>query len=100
MEIIVQGVLAVMGFAIYGTEDKPRHPIWRTFFRTAVIGGGLYGLATQALLLPSVNLSNWIVGLWILCWWLLIEAEFHIGLKSICYFAVAIGFVLLVMVLT
>ena len=50
MDSILEFIAALVAVGIYGTEDKPRHPVWRNLLRVFVFGGGAFALAN--ILLP------------------------------------------------
>ncbi len=95
MEIILEGVLTVAAFLIYGTEARPRPPILRFVVRVIAFGGLAVALAWVTFW-PHVAGPPIYVSLpWMLMALIVLLAEHDLGSKRLAYLSYA-GLALLV----
>lgn len=84
MAEILELVVAFFAAWIYGTEDKPKHPIWRNSVRTIAFSGILVSTVGFLGFLGSFEFPIGIVLLWVFCSLIVISAEYYMGSKRIC----------------
>ena len=81
MTEILEAVGAFFAIFIYGSEENPKHPIWRTALRAAFLVGYAVSVATLFGLI-DVAFPLWLTILWIACWGVILMAEFEVGSKA------------------
>ncbi len=97
MELVLEGLLTVAAFLIYGTEAKPRPPILRFVVRVIAFGGLAVALAWVSFW-PNVPAPPIYVTLpWMLVALTVLLAEHDLGSKRLAYASIA-GLTLLVAV--
>ena len=84
MAEILEFILAFVAMAIYGTEEKPRHPIWRNSVRTIAFAGVLVSIASFLNIFGAFEFPLVIVLIWAICSLLVISAEYYVGSKKVC----------------
>ena len=84
MADIIELILTFVAVTIYGTEEKPRHPIWRNSVRTVAFGGVLISIASFLNLLGDLKFPIVVVLIWVICSLLVISAEYYVGSKKVC----------------
>ena len=97
MEIVLEGLLTVAAFLIYGTEAKPRPPILRYVVRVIAFGGLAVAIA-WVIFWPDVAGPPMYVTLpWMLVALIVLLAEHDLGSKPLAYVSFA-GLALLIAV--
>ena len=94
MDSILEFIAAIVAVGIYGTEDKPRHPVWRILLRIVAFGGGGFALAN--ILLPlGVDVPIVISVLWGFSLLIVLSAEHHFGRAWLSFAAMGTGILVL-----
>ncbi|GLQ36227.1 hypothetical protein GCM10007939_25110 [Amylibacter marinus] len=90
-ELIIDLIVSFLSYCIYGTEERPRHWVWRYSVRAIAFIGGAFVLA-------AVLSLSWVIypsGLWLLLWFpcmvTVVFAEFHLGSWRVGIGAVALS---------
>jgi hypothetical protein len=96
---IIELFIAAVSFAIYGTDERPRHPFWRNAVRTVAFTGAIIFLAS---LLGWLNIifPMALTLFWCLCGLIVLCAEYEIGSKNVAYAALGTFAILLITLLT
>ena len=84
MAEILEFILAFVAVAVYGTEEKPRHPIWRNGVRVVAFAGVLVSTASYLNMFGNFDFPLFIVLIWGICSLLVISAEYYVGSKKVC----------------
>ena len=87
---ILELVLAFVAVAIYGTEERPRHPLWKNSVRTVAFGGALISSASFLNLLGGFVFPLVVGVIWGICSLLLLMGEYYFGSKKIWLAAVLV----------
>ena len=95
VEAALEFVLAIISHIIYGTEDKPRHPIWRNTVRVIAFSGTIIAAASLLNFLGNIVVPFPIIMIWILCSLIVVSAEYYAGSKKIVLIALGVFAVLL-----
>jgi len=99
MAEILELILAFVAVAIYGTEEKPKHPIWKNSVRTVAFTGVLVSIASFLNVFGSFEFPLFIALIWAICSLLVISAEYYVGSKKVCLAAFIVFPIWLVIVL-
>lgn len=79
MDAIFELVITVFATWIYGTELRPRHPVWRYILR-AIAFGGAFVAALSLLNIPSdFDVPLWLEVFWMFCFVTVMSAEYYVG---------------------
>ncbi|WP_133840692.1 hypothetical protein [Pelagimonas phthalicica] len=84
MAELLELVVSLLAVGIYGTEDRPRHPIWRNSIRTIAFAGLLVSVADVLGILGSVEFPFVVTLVWAFCSLIVITAEYYVGSKRVC----------------
>ncbi|WP_152612147.1 hypothetical protein [Leisingera sp. ANG-S5] len=80
-------VVTFLAVWIYGTEDRPKHPIWRNGVRIVAFSGIIVSAAGFKGLLGSFEFPLIFTLVWGGCSLVVISAEYYLGSKRICFAA-------------
>ena len=94
MEAILELLIGALGFAIYGTPERPRHPLLRNTVRLFAFGGTAIAIAFLFGLMGEAKFPLFATFVWLLCSLIVIYAEYYLGNPTIAR-AAAMAFVLL-----
>jgi hypothetical protein len=97
VEAILEFVLGMISHIIYGTEDKPRHPIWRNTVRVIAFSGAFISAASLLKFLGNFVVPFPIIMIWLLCSVIVISAEYYAGSKKVGLMALGVFAALLVL---
>lgn len=100
MDEIAELFIAAMSIAIYGTDDKPRHPIWRNSVRLVAFCGAFVSIASLSGWLNDTTFPMALVVTWGVCALIVLSAEYYVGSKKVCYAALTVFAIWLLVVLT
>ena len=81
---ILELIVSFLAVWIYGTDDKPRHPIWRNSVRTIAFAGTLVSSASFLGFLGAIQFPLILTLAWALCSLIVISAEYYVGSKRVC----------------
>jgi multisubunit Na+/H+ antiporter MnhB subunit len=90
-ELIVEVIATILSILIYGTEEKPRHPIWRflllsyTFVGFMVMAAGFLGFVDED------DIPRVLIFIWALSCVVALLGEFEFGSKKIALVFLSIG---------
>lgn len=84
MTEILEVIIGLLAIWIYGSEDRPRHPIWRNSVRTIAFSGLLVSTASFLGKLGSVRFPLPLIVIWAVCSLVVIMAEYDLGSKKLC----------------
>ncbi|NSX56518.1 hypothetical protein [Parasulfitobacter algicola] len=79
MDTLLELVIGFTAIAIYGTEGKPRHPIWRNSLRTVVFAGFVIAFVDLQFPTLSLEIPIAIELLWLFGFVTVLLAEFYVG---------------------
>jgi hypothetical protein len=89
VEIVLEGVLTVAAYLIYGTDAHPRHPALRNVARLNAFGGLVVAIAWVSFW-PHVTAPPMYVTLpWMLTGLTVLLAEYDLGSKRLAYLSMA-----------
>ena len=77
-------ILAYLAVWVYGTEDRPRHPVWRNSIRIVAFSGLLVSAAWYGGVLGSVEFPYVVILIWAICSLIVLVAEYDLGSKKVC----------------
>ena len=97
MDVVLEMIATFLAFAIYGTDAKPRHPVWRNAVRMIAFGGAAIAIASLLSLLGNVEIPTIAVVIWGLCSVIVLLAEYELGSRRVA-FASLFALVLLISV--
>lgn len=86
------GIFAVF---IYGTENRPKHPIWRNTLRVFVFGGSFVAVLNLLGFLGEFDVPLWLTAVWLLCFATVMSAEYYAGKPWLSLVTLIIGVCLL-----
>jgi hypothetical protein len=87
---ILELVLTFVTVWIYGTDDKPRHPIWRNSVRIVAFTGAFVSAASLLSILGNFEVPRVATLIWALCSLIVISAEYYVGSKKVFLAAVIV----------
>lgn len=88
MEAILELIFALLAITIYGTEERPRSPIWRNTVRIIAFGGALLSGLGLLGLIPVIDYPIAAMVLWIVCGLIVLVGEYEVGSKRVTIAAV------------
>ena len=94
MDSILELLIGLLGHAIYGTPERPRHPFLRNLVRLIAFGGTAIAIAFLFGLTGGFKFPPFATFVWLLCSLIVICAEYYVG-NPIIARAAAMAFVLL-----
>ena len=83
MEDILELIVSFLAAWIYGTDDNPKHPIWRNSVRTIAFTGILVSSAKFLGFLGAIQFPLILTLVWALCSLIVITAEYYVGSKRV-----------------
>ncbi len=84
MAELLELILSYFAIWIYGTEDRPKHPVWRNSIRTVAFSGILVSVAGFLGMLGSFEFPFIIILIWAFCSLIVITAEYNVGSRKVC----------------
>ena len=97
MEIVLEGVLTVAAYLIYGSKAKPRPPILRFVVRVIAFGGLAVALAWVVFWPDVAGPPMYVTLPWAMAALIVLLAELDLGSKRLAYASMA-GLTLLIAV--
>jgi hypothetical protein len=94
MEAILELLIGLLGYAIYGTSERPRHPLLRNMVRLIAFGGTAIAVAFLFGLTGGFKFFPFVIFVWLLCSLIVIYAEYYLGNPKIAH-AAAMAYTLL-----
>ena len=95
---VLELIIDALGWLIYGSEEKPKHPVWRNTVRVIAFSGAAVFVAAMLNLTGNIEVPLIVSGLWFLCFMIVFSAEYYIGSVKVAYAAIA-TFAILVLVI-
>ncbi len=86
---ILELIIAALGWLIYGSEEKPKHPIWRNTVRVIAFAGAAVLVAVMLDLAGNIQVPLIVSAFWFVCFMIVFSAEYYIGSVIIAYAAIA-----------
>ena len=85
MEDAVEFVVMILGAGLYGTEARPRHPVWKNTLRVVAFGGGALAIASMLSLLGDTRFPVLAILFWLACSLIVLVAEYELGSRRIAF---------------
>jgi hypothetical protein len=82
--------LYVLAVGIYGTPQKPRHPVFRNTVRLIAFGGSAILLAELIGLVSDIHKPMAVIFVWGVCGLIVILAEYDLGSPKIAIVALMV----------
>jgi hypothetical protein len=82
-------IIAALGWLIYGSEEKPKHPIWRNTVRVIAFSGAAVFVAVMLGLAGNIQVPLIVSAFWFVCFMIVFSVEYYIGSVVIAYAAIA-----------
>ncbi|MCE8546792.1 hypothetical protein KBY25_13255 [Ruegeria pomeroyi] len=97
MEIVLEIIVTLLAVTIYGTEERPRSPIWRNTVRVIAFGGAfLSGLGLLGLI-PVIDYPIAAMMLWGVCGLIVLVGEYEAGSKRVAIAAIVAAVILILL---
>ncbi len=96
MAEILELVCSFVAIFIYGSESRPRHPIWRNSFRIIAFGGSISILVNLLTTWSFPDFASPLILPWLLCSIVVLLGEYYVGSKRL---GVAASIVALLLIL-
>ncbi len=90
METVLELIIQYLGLAIYGTEEKPRHPIWRNIVRLIAFSGAAFSILHMLDMTGSTSVPLVISALWLVTFMIVLSTEYYFGPKKLAYAIIAV----------
>ena len=100
MEAVLEIVLNVLAVGIYGTPEKPRHPVFRNTVRLIAFGGSVIMLAEFVGLVSNIQKPMAAMSVWLVCGVIVLLAEYDLGSPRIAIAAISVSALLIGMAIT
>lgn len=89
MDVVLEFVILFLSWSIYGSEERPKHSIWRNIVRVIAFSGAVVFTATMLDLMAAVEFPLILSALWAICFLIVLSAEYYIGSVKVAYSAIA-----------
>lgn len=99
VEIVLEFIVTLLAITIYGTEERPRSPIWRNTVRVIAFGGALLSGLGLLGLMPVIDYPIAAMVLWIVCGLIVLVGEYEAGSKWVAIAAIVAVVILILLAL-
>ncbi|MFD1158167.1 hypothetical protein [Roseovarius aestuarii] len=89
-------IFSFVAIGIYGSEERPRHPVWRNSIRIVAFAGAaiVYAILLAEWDLPDI--ASFLILPWLACSCVVLLGEYYLGSKKLGVVAIIIMLLLLV----
>lgn len=99
MDDVLEFLVGLFATFVYGTKDRPKHPVWRNTLRTFVFGGSVVAVLNQLGIAGEFDVPVWLIAVWLFCFVTVMLAEYYVGKPWLSLVTLIIGVCLLVWVI-
>ena len=89
MDDILELAIQYIGWSIYGSKEKPRHPIWRNTVRTVAFCGAAFSVVHMVGMTGGISIPMAISALWFVTFLIVLSTEYYFGKRNLAYAIIA-----------